>query len=246
MLVRPARRGERGLTLIELLVTVAIIAIVTAAVLFGSGAVVNSRVRRAAALTTGAIRLAYTRASATSRPHRIVFDLDKSRIVIEETSGPMLVNSGEKSSNDKVVDTTGGASGQTQEERDAIAQADQILKGPRAPRPMFHPIQKLYGFDQAEEGGTGKFLGNGVKIRRVETGHTPDGQTEGRAYLYFWPGGETERAAIQLATANAGPDDGMTLLVAPLTGKVKIVSGAKSLPEARDDGSFSEREDRSF
>ena len=76
------RNRQRGLTLIELLVTIALISIVTTAVVMGSGALVNSRVRGAASMISGAVRLAYTRASATSRPNRIAFDLDESTVAL--------------------------------------------------------------------------------------------------------------------------------------------------------------------
>jgi general secretion pathway protein H len=213
---------ERGITLVELLVTIALIALVTTSVLFGSGAVANSRMRGATTMIAGAIRVAYSRASATSRPNRLVFDIDGSK-----------------------VDTTGGAEAQTQEERDAIEQAQRIVKGPQAPRATFRPVKAL-GFDEADSGG-GRSLGKGVKFHRIETGHSPDGQTTGRAYLYFWPGGRTERAAIHITTEGAnGPDDGITVIVSPLTGRVRTVKGGKSLEPLRDDGTSSEREETSF
>jgi general secretion pathway protein H len=233
-----SRGKSRGLTLIELLVTLTVISLVTTAVVFGTGAVAASRVRGAATMIAGAIRIAFTRASAVSRPSRVVLVLSKEdpRVILEETTNTLLI---------KQDDTAGGAEAATPEEREAVAQADRILKGPRAPRPRFAAI-KAFGFDQPDT-GQGRPLGKGVSFRKVETGHSTDGETEGRAYLYFWPGGRTERAAIQLqAAASTNPNDGLTLLVSPLTGKVRIVQGAKSMEPLRDDGTSSEREDRAF
>ena len=51
--------------------------------------------------------------------------------------------------------------------------------------------------------------------------HQPERYVAGKAFLYFWPSGLTENAAIHLAQG----DDVNTLLVSPLTGKVRIVSG---------------------
>ena len=104
---------------------------------------------------------------------------------------------------------------------------------------------KALGFDDPDTTG-GRALGKGVKFRRIETGHMPDGQTLGRAYLHFWPGGRTERAAIQLMISGNSATDGITLMVSPLTGKVRTVAGAQSMEPLRDDGTSSEREDRSF
>src|SRR4051812_15167932 len=76
------RHMARGLTLIELLITVALIAIMTTGAVMGSGALVNSRIRGATTMISGAIRIAFTRASATSRPNRLVFDFESSKVIL--------------------------------------------------------------------------------------------------------------------------------------------------------------------
>jgi hypothetical protein len=38
----------------------------------------------------------------------------------------------------------------------------------------------------------------------------------------------------------------MTVIISALTGKVRIAGGAQSMDPLRDDGTFQEREDRSF
>src|SRR5262249_40075854 len=72
-------------------------------------------------------------------------------------------------------------------------------------------------------------------------------ETQGRSYLYFWPGGQTERAAIQLLkgspTLTPNDRDVMTILVSPLTGKATIKWGRVPRPRPRDDVSESERID---
>jgi general secretion pathway protein H len=228
--------NERGLTLIELLVTITLIAVVTTGVIIGSGALTNSRMRGAAGMITGAVRIAFTRASATSRPNRLVFDIDNGAVILEETSDALTV---------KKDDTAGGAAAATQEEREAIETASRIVKGPQAPRARFRPVRAL-GFDDPDTSG-GRPIGKGVRFRKVETAHSPDGQMSGRAYLYFWPGGQTERASIQLSrTGSSDESDGMTILVSALTGRVRTMSGAQSMDPLRDDGTVQEREDRNF
>jgi general secretion pathway protein H len=165
-----------------------------------------------------------------------VFDIDNGAVILEETRDVLAL---------KKDDVAGGAAAATEEERDAIATAQRIIKGPQAPRARFSPVRAL-GFDDPDTSG-GRSIGKGVRFRKVETAHSPEGQTSGRAYLYFWPGGQTERAAIQLGRAAAEDEkEGMTILVSALTGRVRTVAGAQSMEPLRDDGTFQEREDRAF
>ena len=65
-----------------------------------------------------------------------------------------------------------------------------------------------------------------------------------QAYLYFWPGGQTERANIQLKVGESTNEkEAMTLVVSPLTGKVTVKDGAVPLTTPEDDKAASERED---
>ena len=226
---RDARASRRGLTLIEIIVVVSIIAIVTGVAAMGSMQLPTARLRRSATMVTSAIKVAYTRATATSRPLRLVFDEDQQRIWLEETDVPMLVEV-------KDLAKAGGADPVTQAERTALEESEGALKGPRVPRPRFHPIE-AYGFGDVEEGkGRKGALQKGITFRSVQTTHDDAPKTSGRAYLYFWPGGLTERASIQMRIGDSEEDSRtLTLLVAPLTGKVTVKPGPADLQIPSDD-----------
>ncbi len=212
------------MTLVEVLIVVALIAMLTGAVVFGSGMLSGSRQRAAATLVMSSVRLAMTRANAKGKPVRLVFDLQEHRVLLEESSGRMLRDSS----------VAGGAEAATEAEERARKEADRILEGPKAPRPRFTPV--------AEYGSEGKPLGERIRFRQVQTQHDEEPITDGRAYLYFWPGGGTERAAIQIT--RQGDDEGLTVMVSPLTGRAKIEPGNVALPESRfDDEEYSEREE---
>ncbi|AUX49070.1 hypothetical protein SOCE26_106150 [Sorangium cellulosum] len=227
-----ARRNTRGLTLVEVLITVTVIALISGTVILGMGAVTSARLKRSAAMLAGAVRVAYAHANAKSKPVRLVFDFEERMIVLEESTSELLIERN---------DRTGGAAAATEAERAAVEEAEAILKGPRAPRPAFQPA-KAYGFNP-EKDRPGKELSSGVRFLQVETAHQDDPVTEGRAYLYFWPGGQTERAAIQLGLGGAETDNVMTVLVSPLTGKTELKKGKANMPRPRDDAEASERED---
>jgi general secretion pathway protein H len=231
----PRRPASRGVTLVEVLITVALIALVTVGAATGMGLAAGARLKRSATMVAGAIRVAYAHANAKSKPVRLVFDFEERLVVLEESASELFI---EKN------DRTGGAAAATEAERAAIEAAEAILKGPRAPRPAFQPT-KAFGFNPDAE-KPGKELSNGIRFLQVETSHHEEPEKEGRAYLYFWPGGQTERASIQLVIGaeEESPDSVMTVLVSPLTGKTEIKKGKASMPRPRDDAEESEREDR--
>ncbi|MFO0661036.1 MAG: prepilin-type cleavage/methylation domain-containing protein [Polyangiaceae bacterium] len=152
-----------------------------------------------------------------------MFDFKARRLWLEEGSSPMLVRDA-----DPLL--TGGADPATEAEKQAAEQADRILKGPRAPRTTFQPI-KTPGF-VVDAGNHGRVLDGKVYFREIHVSHQsePAKQT-GRSYLYFWPGGQTELAYIQLSQSDSTLDaDNRTLVVHPITGKVKILPGLKTVP----------------
>jgi general secretion pathway protein H len=224
------------MTLIEILIVMLIMALVVGGVVLGTGQLSGSRLKRASTTLAGAIRVAYTRATATSRPVRIAFDLEQHTITLEESEAPMLVQTKDRTG-------TGGAEAATEVERKAIAEGERIVKGPQAPRATFRPIGG--GVAGTDIGSGARPIERGIKFREIQTAHDEEPRTSGRAYLYFWPGGLTERASIQLKIGDSTDDgDTLTLLVSPLTGKVTVKSGPVALQKPKDDSEASDREDR--
>jgi general secretion pathway protein H len=226
------RGAERGLTLVEVLITLAVVAVIGGALIGGMSAVEGARLKGASVSVASAVRTAYARASATSKVVRLVFDFESRTLSLEETSGPMLVSK-------KAV--AGGAASATEAEKQAEEEAESFAKGPAPVKPRFSPVKPdgLLGSAARTE------LGRGVRFLEIQTAHDEEPLREGRAYLYFWPGGQTEAASVQLlkggATDMPAPEDVLTVLVQPLTGKAKIERGVVSLPQPRNDVEASER-----
>jgi general secretion pathway protein H len=158
-------------------------------------------------------------------------------VTIEEAEGELWL-----AKNDR----TGGAAAATELERRAQEESDSILKGPRAPRPSFKPIKNLLGF-HLDKGKPGKELERNIRFIQIETSHQEEVVKGDVAYLYFWPGGQTERAAIQLSIAGSTRDaDTVTILISPLTGKPEMKKGRALMPRPRDENEESERRDTGF
>ncbi len=214
---------------------VGLIALMSAAVLFGSGFLTGARQRAAVTLIVSSIRLGMTRANTSGQPVRLVFDLTGNRLTLEETNAPVMLRV-----KDKDKSTGAGADPTTPEERAAREETKRIMEGPQTPRPVFAPVKE---FAPGGEGQAGRDLGKGVKFRKVQTEHDGEARTEGRAYLYFWPRGGTERAVIQVQREGAKRDEGVTVLVSALTGRVKVEPKLVELPESKADEAYSEREE---
>jgi general secretion pathway protein H len=229
-------------TLFEVLLVVGLIALLSGSILFGSGFLTGARQRASVTLIVSSIRLGITRANTTGQPVRLVFDLGQGRLILEETtSRRMLRVKGKK------ADLSAGAEAASPEEQLALEETKRIMDGPQEARPAFAPVKEFASDAPGSEGADasgGRPLGKGVKFRQVQTDHDAEPRKEGRAYLYFWPRGGTERASIQLQREGSKEDQGVTILVSALTGRVKVESKLVDLPQAKEDAEgYSEREE---
>jgi len=231
---REPRAAERGLTLIEVVIAIALIGVLSGSLLFGKNMLVGSRVKSAATLMVSAVRFGLTRANSTGKPTRLVIDLQKKQVSIEESSTSLMLRK-------KGKDQTGGAEASTDVETKARAEAEKLMEGPHAPRPRFSKLSNAHG--AIEDLALGRPLGDGVEIAGVRTEHDEEVVTEGRAYIYFWPGGTTERAVIQIKKAGDKQAQ-LTVVLSPLTGRAKIEKGEVEYPEPRGfNEEISEREE---
>jgi len=231
---RANKRRQRGLTLIEVVIAVALIALLSGSLLFGRNMLVGSRMKSAATLIVSGVRFGLTRANATGRPARLVLDFDKKLVSIEEASSSLMLR-------EKSKDPSAGATPASSAEAAARAEAERIVEGPRAPRATFSKLSGVSG--AIEDLSVGRPLGEGVELVRVRTEHDEEEVREGRAYIYFWPGGTTERAIVQLKKAG-DKEAALTVVLSPLTGRAKIEKGAVDFPEPRNsDDEFSERDE---
>jgi general secretion pathway protein H len=227
------RQRARGFTLVEVLLVVALMAIMSAMVVSGSGMLTGTRMRSAGALIMSSVRVAMTRANSIGRPVRLVFDLDAGRMTLEETRGRML----RVTNHDEGAKA--GAQAATEAEQLAAEYARNVVQGPRAPEAMFSPVPSVSA--DGDDPALGRELGKDIRFVQVQTEHDAEPRVEGRAYLYFWPGGGTERASIQIT--RPGDHQGLTVLVSALTGRAKLERGRVELEEARHDTDFQEREE---
>jgi general secretion pathway protein H len=174
--------------------------------------VARVQLRQRTGQLAGGIRSLYGASAVAGRSCRLVMDLDASAYWSECAAGSVrLAAEGERARS--------GAREATREEEllatvaqrgDAVSDEDRA-RAELARKSAFTPTGDI----------PKTALGGSVRFAGVWVSHQPERYVAGKAFLYFWPSGLTETASIQLAQG----DDANTILVQPLTGKVRIASG---------------------
>jgi len=214
---------EHGFTLIEVMLVVAIIAAVVTGATFGIGAITRTRLRSSAFKVTSAARFAYSRSLTQGTTTRLHFDLEKNTMAVEETDTPVTLATDEQLESD---------AGQAVDPWDlARARLEKPLS-PIEPSSPFHPIRNQSG--KALKRYTAQPVGDGISIHALITPHETDGRTDGEGSIYFFPGGLTEHAVIQLSDSS---DTVYSVEIHPLTGDARIHNFAyEPLDELDDEG----------
>lgn len=234
--VRAPAQARRGMTLIEVLIVMALIALLMGTMMFGSGLFGGADRRAAATLVVAAVRKGMAHANTTGYPVRLAIDIDGKKLMLEES---ISVGTLREKAKDEDEEEAPAVKAGAAEASSAQEEAERVLSGASGPSSSFSPVP-LLGRDG--ESAMVREFGKRVIVRKVQTEHDEEPITNGVAYIYFWPGGVTERSIVQLGLG--GDDDGLTVSLSPLTGRATIEKGQVELPESRfDDEEFSEREE---
>lgn len=233
----PARPGPaRGMTLIEVTVALALIAVLFAAAVIGVGALTGARAKEVSTQLAGTIRALYDDAALSGRTCRLVFDLPQER----DDEGVATWRA-------ECAQTGIAASANRQDELRAANDARGRKSKVDDDDPRFRSLlgggeptlQELQEREEKRVEDAAKFsafssddvvehqLPRGVTLE-VWTKKQREPVKHGAAYLYFFPQGFTERAQIWVRQG----DNAWTLEVSPLTGKTVIHAEALEVPRA--------------
>ena len=231
----------QGFTLIEIMVSFAIVALITAASIQGLRSLRKANLREASTQLSGAMRYLFDRASTTGKIHRIVIDMetrmywaevsdDRFYIPREETEEQLREREGKEAAEDE----------DEAKKRERAAREAENGKGSGANSSFdlsklevadFRP--KRARFASFKDLALKPVKLKKVKVRSVYTPRVTDPLTSGRAYVYFFPLGQTEPAIITLTDVDSD-DTIYSLVVHPITGRVRIYNQEMLPPLARD------------
>lgn len=216
-----ARRG--GMTLIEIMIVIVLLAIVASGVTYSFNALNRTYLRSACMRITAAARYAYNRAVARNTTVRLVFDLDAGTMGFEESEIPVtLARLGDERrefSRDQAHEDGEG------DGRD-VDSGGRRSPGRRARAPRRHDPSDLRRVALRDAPGK-PLLTARARLGRVDHAplHAPRGRVprRGRGPHLLLPHGQTENAVVWL---DDGHDHTYSVELHPLTGRTRIRSFA--------------------
>lgn len=219
---------ERGYTLIEILVVVALLALAATAATLGLGSLTHGNLRASAMMVSAGVRTGYGRAATRGQTVRLVLDLDKNQIWLEESEDRVVIDREDDTGNAGAAEDEGGEEEEEEAATPAPAAAPEegaeaaIPDAPMATAPaaMDSEGRRRARFRPVEgQRGEKRDMRGNAKLLAVYTAHERGRQESGRHALYFFPGGMTERAIIQISDPSG---EVYSVTVHPLTGRARV------------------------
>jgi len=186
-------RREKGITLIELLVALAIVGAVFAVAATGLRTALNTELKRSARELSSLARYLRTKAVLERKYLRLVLSLDNAEYWVEESSEPFIIS---PEAEEMVVKKEKKEEGEEEKEETEFQEVDELLAKRRR-------------------------LGSGVLFKDLFVSYLPGKREQGEGRVYFFPDGFSTGATINLK--NEEDEDFFSIEVLPFSSKVSVV-----------------------
>jgi general secretion pathway protein H len=219
--MRGRRTHSGGFTLIELLLVLAIVALLAGLSIRGLRSLARSDLRASVSHLSGAMRYLFDRASTTGKYHRLVIDLDQGKYWAEISDDQFyLPRAPETESSQKKLAELEAKLDEKEASQKELAEAAGDIDMSKVLPMDFRP--KRARFAAFKETTLKPVKMKNTTIMDVFTPRVADPVTKGRAYIYFFPLGQTEPAIVHLSDPSG--ETIYSLVVHPVTGRVRIVN----------------------
>lgn len=206
-------RQPRGFTLIEVLIVVAVIGVVALAAAPAVNSFTGANARASATEIAGAFRYLFDTAALRHQTCRLVLDMDAREWWAECTTR-----------------TPGSRRNQPVMGKDGVAEDDEreLARGfsdeADAEKRKFLARAKFAEFKDRQV--QKRKLKGSAAFEKIWTPRNRDPQVKGKAYVYFYPQGQADRAQIPVADGS----NAYTVVTQPLTGRARVVTGIPEVP----------------
>ena len=217
---RRARRTRgQGFTLLELIVVMLIIGLIAGLSIRGLRSLAKSDLRTSAAKLSGAMRYLFDRASTTGKYHRLVIDVDEGRYWAEVSDDRFFLPREPETEEELAKKAKAEAKQDEEDERRAeMASAASDVDMSKLEPQDFRPQRVRFG--AFKETALKPVTMSKTKVVDVFVPRVAELVTHGRAYIYFFPLGQTEPAIVHLSDPEGETE--YSLVVHPITGQVRI------------------------
>jgi general secretion pathway protein H len=238
-LPRPVRHRAEGFTLVEVLVALIVVSLIITIGVKGFRTITKSNLRESSSHMSGAIRYLFDRASITGKYYRLVIDLSNGKYWPEVSDDKFYAPNQAESEVDRRKREDKEAADDEEERKRQEKQQLLYGNGSGSSSSSTSSSSSATSFDMSKlevgefrprrprfaafkETALKPVTLKKLKIKSVYTPRMTEPVTTGRAYLYFFPLGQTEPAIITLTDATG--ESVYSLVVHPITGKVRIYS----------------------
>jgi general secretion pathway protein H len=203
------RAQARGFTLVELLIAVAVMALLTAAAVPALNAVTGANARSAAGELAGAMRFLFDTAALRRQTCRLALDLEERSWWAECTQDRVFAAREALSASDAAREEA-----QDDEELAARFPDDRDAEQRRL-------LAKARWGQFSDRIAKKRSLPGGAAFQEVWAEHLREPATRGKAYVYFYPQGRAEEARVPIADG----DNVYSVLLPAFTGRARVVAG---------------------
>jgi general secretion pathway protein H len=211
--------GSGGFTLLEIMIVLMIIGLISGMSIRGLRALAKSDLRTSTSRMSGAIRYLFDRASTTGKYHRLVIDVDEGRYWAEVSDDRFYIpREPETEASLKKLAELQAKLDDKDRQRAEMSEAAGGFDMTKIEAQDFRP--KRVRFGAFKETTLKPVKIKNAKIMDVYTPRLSELVTHGRAYIYFFPLGQTESAIVHLS--DPAEETIYSLVVHPITGRVRV------------------------
>ena len=213
------RASKSGFTLLEIMIVLVIVGLISGMSIRGLRSLAKSDLRASTSRLSGAVRYLFDRASTTGKYHRLVIDVDEGRYWAEVSDDRFYIprEPETESSQKKLAELQAKLDEKERQITDMSEAAGGFDMAKLQPQD-FRP--KKVRFGAFKETTLKAVKMKNTKVMDVFTPRVAEPVTKGRAYIYFFPLGQTEPAIVHLSDATQ--ETVYSLVVHPITGRVRI------------------------